>query len=160
MFLKNKKRFLHIFIISLLAILDLYSKQQVVKFFYNYNNNFYFINNFFNISFVKNTGVSFGILNNIHNGRFILSFLTFLIIIYITTLYSKKEFSYINKQLCLSFVISGALGNTLDRIYNSYVIDFLDIHYYNYHWPSFNLADIYICIGVFCLILIDFFKKH
>ena len=116
----------------------------------------YPVTSFFNISSVKNYGISFGILNNLNNPKIIFSILTIIMSIYIISLYFKQEFNNLYKKIALSLIISGAYGNMIDRIYNGYVIDFLDFHYKNYHWPSFNIADISICCGVFIIILYDF----
>ena len=59
----------------------------------------------------------------------------------------------------MTLISSGALGNAVDRIYFGGVIDFIDIFMYNFHWPAFNFADIFITIGVFVLILENFFNK-
>ena len=56
-------------------------------------------------------------------------------------------------------VFGGSLGNIFDRLYYSSVPDFIDIHFYNFHWFIFNVADIFISIGVFLLIYSEFFRK-
>lgn len=58
----------------------------------------------------------------------------------------------------IAFVLGGALGNLLDRCFRGRVIDFIDFYYQNYHWPAFNIADSFICIGAF-LLLVDVQKK-
>lgn len=55
------------------------------------------------------------------------------------------------QQLALIFILAGAMGNIADRIYYGAVIDFLDVYYQHYHWPAFNLADAFICIGAILL---------
>ena len=67
-----------------------------------------------------------------------------------------------NKNLtacALSLILGGALGNVYDRMIHGYVVDFLDFHINNYHWPAFNIADSAICIGAVILILISFKSK-
>ncbi len=51
------------------------------------------------------------------------------------------------ESVSLSFILGGAIGNGIDRVYNNYVIDFIDIYYWQYHWPAFNFADSFISIG-------------
>ena len=67
---------------------------------------------------------------------------------------SKKKF----EKLAYFLIIIGAISNILDRAINTYVVDFILLHYKNYYWPAFNLADIYITIGIIVLIM-SFFNK-
>ena len=61
------------------------------------------------------------------------------------------------KQISLIFVLGGALGNLFDRIYYSAVPDFIDLHFINFHWFVFNVADIFITLGIICLIFDEIF---
>lgn len=108
------------------------------------------IKDFFSITFVKNTGGAWGILNNN---------LTFLILVSIIALlvlnnYIKKE-QNINKTMVLSygFLIGGILGNLIDRIVRKYVVDFFHFYIFNYSYPVFNIADILIVVGVFLMLI-------
>ena len=102
---------------------------------------------FFNIIYTKNLGVSFSLFYNNHKlGPWILGFVSLAIIIFIT-LILKKE-SKIRSKIALSCVIGGALGNLFDRFYYGGVIDFLDFHFFKYHWPAFNIADMAIVLGL------------
>ena len=99
---------------------------------------------FFNIVYVENRGISFGIFSNL-DASFYLGILSFIIsgyIIYVIKL--TKEFWEI---LGLSLILGGALGNGLDRVINNYVIDFLDFYYNKFHLPAFNFADSFITVG-------------
>ena len=70
----------------------------------------------------------------------------------------KKSESY--EKFGFIFILGGALGNLFDRIFYKAVPDFIDIHINNFHWFIFNIADIFISVGVLCLILVEiFFKK-
>lgn len=62
-----------------------------------------------------------------------------------------------DKMLCwaLSLILGGALGNVLDRIMYGAVVDFIDLHYANWHWPAFNIADSAICIGAALIIWVE-----
>ena len=65
------------------------------------------------------------------------------------------------KIAAFSFILSGAIGNYINRLHLGYVVDFIDIHWAEtYHWPAFNIADIAIVFGVICLILMDFRKEN
>lgn len=57
--------------------------------------------------------------------------------------------------VALLCVMSGALGNALDRMVHGFVIDFIDVHWQGYHWPAFNVADSLICVGVGCMIVLE-----
>ncbi len=123
-----------ILLIIILVILDQLSK-------------FYFINrnikifSFFSLTFVKNTGVSFGLFKG-YNLIFIL--LTLLVIATIIYNYKKYPKSY----LAFNLILAGAIGNLIDRIFRGFVIDFIDFNF----WPVFNLADSLIVIGALILI--------
>jgi len=111
---------------------------------------------FFNIILVWNNGVSFSMFsNNTLIGRFLLIALS--VTTYVA-LYLKKEKNKLNR-FALIIIIAGAIGNILDRLRYGAVIDFLDFYIGEYHWPAFNLADIYICTGVGLIILNSIISK-
>ena len=112
------------------------------------------LNNFFNLVYVQNYGVSFGILSGSvpHWFLVIIGLLIVFLIIYLM-LNSIKT----SEKLAYFIIIIGAISNIIDRTINSFVVDFISIHYSNYYWPAFNLADIYITIGIIMLI-ISFFR--
>ena len=62
--------------------------------------------------------------------------------------------------LALLCIISGALGNAMDRMIHGFVIDFIDVHWLDHHWPAFNVADSLICVGVVCLLYLDIFSHQ
>lgn len=113
------------------------------------------ITSFFNLVRVQNTGVSFGMFNGANNGNVILLFVTMVITgILLLWLWQNKS-TYL--MFALSFVLGGAVGNIIDRFNHGAVSDFLDFHLKGYHWPSFNLADAMITIGVIMIVLDEFF---
>ena len=105
---------------------------------------------FFNLTFVVNYGFAFGFLNSPSLNQIIVSIVIFSIIIYFLYLLIKTQ-DYIFK-MCLVLIMSGAIGNFIDRIYRGYVVDFIDIYVFNYHWPAFNIADSCISVGFVILI--------
>ena len=114
------------------------------------------VTSFFNIVMVWNRGISFGIMNqHTDYGQWILIGLA-LVIVAIFTVWMLKSASRL-QSLGIALVIGGALGNVVDRFRFGAVIDFLDFHINNWHWPAFNVSDSCICIGVFLLILQSFF---
>lgn len=146
------------------AILDLLSKRLVFAFLektalihYAHNPEIE-VFSFFNLVYVWNRGVSFGMFNQIANAQLVLSLLQFSIALILSFWLYKNEKTHITWALGL--IIGGAFGNLIDRIRNGAVADFLDFHAFAYHWPAFNLADSFVFIGVMILIFEDLiFKK-
>ena len=114
------------------------------------------INSFLDIVYIQNYGVSFGFLSGLVS-YWILVIVGLLVtsIIYYLMINSSKRL----EKLAYFIIIIGALSNILDRIINSYVVDFISLHYDNFYWPAFNLADIYITIGIIMLIISFFIKS-
>ncbi len=138
-----------IFIISIfLIILDFISKLLIVNFL---KIDLFLIPNFLYLTFVTNTGTFWGLFSNINIFFMILSIIVLSLLIYIITV--KTTLNKLNTIL-YSLVISGIIGNLIDRIIRGYVVDFIGIKIFNYNFPIFNFADIYIVIGVLLFILI------
>lgn len=138
-----------IFIISIfLIILDFISKLLIVNFL---KVDLFLIPNFLYLTFVTNTGTFWGLFSNINIFFMILSIILLSLLIYIITV--KTTLNKLNTIL-YSLVISGIIGNLIDRIIRGYVVDFIGIKIFNYNFPIFNFADIYIVIGVLLFILI------
>ena len=111
---------------------------------------------FFNIVMVWNQGVSFGMFSNSSDyGPILLSALSLVI----SAIFAVWLFRSSSKMQCfaIALVISGAIGNVVDRVRFGAVIDFLDFHAFGHHWPAFNVADSCICVGVFLLIIHSLF---
>ncbi len=111
---------------------------------------------FFNIVMVWNQGVSFGMFNNGDTMSIIFLTSVSLIISMIFAVWLWRSTSRL-QSFAIALVISGALGNVFDRLRFGAVIDFLDVHFAEYHWPAFNVADSCICVGVFLLIVHSLF---
>ena len=105
---------------------------------------------FLNLVFVTNKGISFGLLSDL-NISFFLGLVSIGISIILTFWLIRSNLNI--EKFTISLILGGALGNGIDRIYQSYVIDFIDIHYKNFHWPAFNIADSAITLGVAIYIL-------
>ena len=156
----NWKRATEIILIIVLGIII----DQCTKI---YVSNLMFINNFsslkllpfLDIVFVRNTGISFGMFSEGGLvGRYFFSAFSITVgsfLIFLSILTEKK---LVCLGLCL--ISSGAIGNAIDRIYFGGVIDFIDIFVYNFHWPAFNFADIFITIGVIILLFENIFYSH
>ncbi len=111
---------------------------------------------FFNWVKVWNTGVSFSMFNNYgQTGVIVLS--GFALGVAAFLFYWLLQETNKLKIAALACIIGGAIGNVIDRVRFGAVLDFLDFHYKNMHWPAFNLADSFICVGVFILIAMEIF---
>ena len=156
--------FLGIAIATIVCGLDLFTKKLIFNLIDNRqklnlldNQNYPEIKifDFFSLVKVWNTGVSFGMFSKIKNSEIIFVLIQGGIgLALIFWLYQVKKI-YI--AIALGLVIGGAFGNTIDRIFNGAVADFLDFYIGSYHWPAFNLADCSIFIGIMVLIFDEFF---
>jgi signal peptidase II len=113
------------------------------------------IEGFFSLVHVANKGAAFGFLNREdigwQNGLFIaVTLLAAMVIFLLLRGATDRERLY---AAGLGLVLGGAVGNVIDRLRFGYVVDFLDFHYGDYHWPAFNVADMAICIGAGLIIL-------
>lgn len=145
-----------IYIFSLLLILiDQIIKMFVNKLLVNIN----LINNFLYLTRVENYGAAFGLFSNLTWLLIIIS----IVILFILHQEAKKERMTKLNVVIYSFVIGGLIGNLLDRIFRGYVLDYISIKIFGYHFPVFNFADILITIGVMlfiCKILYKEFKNE
>ncbi|PLX94356.1 MAG: signal peptidase II [Desulfuromonas sp.] len=117
------------------------------------------IENFFNITYVHNQGAAFGILANSDLRLPLLSGVAVLACLVIGWMFRRLPREARWQRFGLALVFSGALGNLIDRVRLGVVIDFLDVHWYQHHWPAFNVADSAITVGV-GLLLIDLWLEE
>ena len=150
----KKENFYFLLIISLIFFLDRYSKFEILR---NLSENSLYVNDFLNFYLIWNTGIGFGLLsfdtNLIYN---LITTLIGLLIIILIMIGIKSESS---EKIIFSIIVGGALGNFYDRIVFNAVPDFIDLHYGNFHWFTFNVADIFITIGVIAFLIKGFFLK-
>jgi len=139
----KKENFYFLIIIILTFSIDRYSKIKIIN---NFSDTRFYLNDFLNLDLLWNTGIGFGLLsleNSIYyNFLSILIGLVIVLLIFVGIKSNKFE------KFFFSMIIGGALGNFYDRIYFNAVPDFIDLHYKNFHWFTFNLADIFITIGI------------
>jgi signal peptidase II len=106
---------------------------------------------FFNLVLVFNRGVSFGMLGDLGPwGPYILSTLAAAIMVFLVVWLRRTERP--NEAMGIAMILGGAAGNLIDRMHDGAVTDFLDLYVGKYHWPAFNGADIFITMGVLCLL--------
>ena len=157
----KKKIFSKETIISLLVtffvfILDRVTKTTIIN--HQLNNQSIFFNDYLNFELVWNTGIGFGLFSQNANIYYhLISLLIFTIIVFLTYLITKAIFV---EKILFSLILGGALGNFYDRLIYFAVPDFIDFHINDFHWFTFNIADIFITLGIILIIIQDLiFKK-
>ena len=150
------KENIYFFIFAIIVFFfDRFSKLKIVN---NFNENSYYVNDFINLDLIWNIGIGFGLLST--NSTLIYNLVTFLIgVIIIILIYFLTISKKIDKFI-YSIIIGGALGNFYDRVIYKAVPDFIDLHYNNFHWFTFNVADIFITIGIILLLARDLLIKN
>ena len=154
---KNKFFFFNLLIVITIFLIDRISKIHVINLFNTLNDQQIFIASFLNFYLIWNEGIAFGLLSFDNNE--IYNFITFFIaIINIIIIYIFIKIDDVRRYF-FSMILGGSLGNLFDRLVYNAVPDFIDFHFGDLHWFIFNPADIFITIGVICLILVEFFSK-
>ena len=157
--LKNnffKKENLYYFFITLIIFfLDRHTKNIIKD---KYSENQIYINEYINFDLIWNTGIGFGLLST--EISFVYNLVSFLIGIIILGILFIFLTSDRQDKLIYCLITGGALGNFYDRLVFQAVPDFIDLHYNNFHWFTFNVADIFITLGVIAFVLRSFFVKN
>ena len=156
------------FIISSLLVFSTFLLDRLSKIYVIFlDNKFFgseiFSSKFLNISLIWNEGIAFGLLS--FNEKIFYNLLTFIILVIILIIFFMVLKSYGLKKYSLLMILGGAFGNVYDRIFYGAVPDFIDFHIGNFHWFIFNVADIFITLGVIFMIIIEITgnnknKKH
>jgi len=110
-----------------------------------------------NFTYIRNEGIAFGI--NFTGFKLFFIIIPIIITYYLYRLLKDKDFQDYQSQLGLTLIISGAVGNIIDRIFRGYVVDFIDFYWGNNHWYVFNVADSSVTIGMILLLLSNFINK-
>ena len=149
-----KENFYFLVIILFIFGIDRFTKIEIIN---NFSDSKVYLNDFLNIDLVWNIGIGFSLLST--DSTLIYNLVTILIGSVISLLiYFLINADKVDK-LIYSLIIGGALGNFYDRLTFKAVPDFIDIHYNNFHWFTFNVADIFIVIGILVYIIRSFFIK-
>ena len=155
----SKKIINFFLILSFIFTIDRLSKIYILKYF-ELNSSEIYLTSFLNLILVWNKGIGFGLLsfegNAVYNSITFFIFIVILILFIVSVKYDQKNGYF------YMIIIGGALGNLFDRIYYYSVPDFIDFHLGDFHWFVFNVADIFITIGIICLIIVEmiFNKKN
>ena len=153
----SKEFYVNLLIIISIFLIDRISKIYVVNFNKEFIDEYLFSSSFLNITLVWNNGIAFGLLSIEEN--FFYNFITILIILIILILLFLISKARKFKKYSYLIIIGGGLGNLFDRIFYKAVPDFIDIHFSGFHWFIFNIADIFITLGVICLIYDEVFLE-
>ena len=153
-----KKNIFYFFFISFIFILDRISKLWIISIFNSENNLEIKISSFINLNLIWNKGIAFGLFS--YGEKFEYNLLTGLIIMIIGIVFWMIIKTKGLEKYSFLMILGGALGNIFDRLYYSAVPDFIDIYYKNFHWFVFNVADIFITVGVLMLIINEITIKN
>tara|TARA_A100001011_G_scaffold389701_1_gene471708 strand:+ start:427 stop:942 length:516 start_codon:yes stop_codon:yes gene_type:complete len=155
-FLLQKKNLFCILLAIAIFFFDRISKIKIID--HQLYNDRVYINDFINLDLVWNTGIGFGLLSS--NSSLIYNSISALIGIILIIIVFMIIKSNLFEKILYSVILGGALGNFYDRIVYFAVPDFIDFHYERFHWFTFNIADIFITIGIFLLIIKELFFKN
>ncbi len=152
------KFYIQAIIVLFIFLLDRISKLIIINLDKNTLFNEIYSSKFLNIQLIWNEGIAFGLFSaNEHNLYNLLTFLIISVILIILYMLIKSEGL---KKYALLMIFSGAIGNVFDRITYRAVPDFIDFHVENFHWFIFNVADIFITIGVVFMIILELASKN
>ena len=144
--------------ILLIFLLDRVSKIYVIYLDKEFFGSEILSSKFLNIRLIFNEGIAFGLFS--FDDKMLYDILTILILIVIIALILMTLGSQGAKKYSLLMILGGALGNVFDRLFYRAVPDFLDFHVGNYHWFIFNVADIFITLGVIFMIILEFIGNN
>ena len=154
----EKNNFIIVFIfVTLTFLIDRISKILIIKKSQEILGGNIFSSRFINFELIWNKGIAFGLfsLSNGLSYKLITILIIFIVIILIYFIFRSRSY----EKFGLILILGGALGNLFDRIFYSAVPDFIDLHVNSYHWFIFNVADIFISIGVIIMIMTEFINK-
>ncbi len=152
--LLKKENIYFISIVTIIFFLDRISKIKIIN---TFNEKVYYLNDYINFDLIWNLGVGFGFLST--SSSLFYNLVTVLIGMVILYLFYFFIISENIDKFIYSIIIGGALGNFYDRMIYRAVPDYIDIHYGNFHWFTFNVADIFITVGILIFVIRSFFVK-
>ena len=153
-----KNTLINLLIILIIFLADRISKNYILKLAELENTVDIYLTSYLNLYLIWNKGIAFGLFSFDDNSVYNLISLIIIIITFVILIMIIKCNGF--KKYCLISIFGGSIGNLFDRIYFSAVPDFIDLHVNNYHWFIFNIADIFITIGVIILIFKDLFLNN
>ena len=149
----KKKYIIFLILILIIFILDRFSKYYILNIAETEGSVNVFVNSYLNLYLVWNTGIGFGLLS-FDQSLFYNLITSLIVLINLAIVYMIIKTNDIRSYF-LVLVLGGSLGNLFDRLYYSAVPDFIDLNYGEFHWFIFNVADIFITLGIICLIFAE-----
>lgn len=151
-----KKENIYFLVITIsIFFFDRLSKNKIIN---NFSENTFFINDYINVDLIWNVGIGFGLLST--NSSELYNLVTLIIGLIISFLFYIFIISKKKDKFIYSLILGGAIGNFYDRLTYKAVPDFVDLHFDNFHWFTFNVADVFITIGILIFIINSFFEKN
>ena len=154
----NKNFYISFLIVALIYFLDRLSKIYVIQLDKNNFGSDIFNSSYLNIVLIWNKGIAFGLFSFNETHLYNILSLIILIIVIIVIIMSLRTQGF--KRYSLLMVVGGALGNLYDRIFYNAVPDFIDFHIGEFHWFIFNVADMFISLGVIFMILYELIDNN
>ena len=154
----NKNFLINLILVLSIFLFDRFSKLYVIYLDKKFFGSEIFASKFLNIILIWNEGIAFGLFS--FNEKFFYNILTILILIIILIIFFMIIKNDGIKKYSLLMILGGAIGNVFDRIFYNAVPDFIDFHVQNYHWFIFNVADIFITLGVIFMIINEIFYSN
>ena len=154
----KKKHTVNLFFILFFFILDRISKFLIINSANEDGQINLTLTSFLNLNLIWNDGIAFGLLSFSESFSYnlVTIIILFVIFILLIMLFKAENLS----RYALLLILGGAIGNFFDRVYYSAVPDFIDFYFKGFHWFIFNVADIFISLGLFCLIYVELLKKN
>ena len=154
----KKKHTVNLFFILFFFILDRVSKFLIINSANEDGQINVTLTSFLNLNLIWNDGIAFGLLSFSESFSYnlVTIIILFVIFILLIMLYKAENLS----RYALLLILGGAIGNFFDRVFYSAVPDFIDFYFKGFHWFIFNVADIFISLGLFCLIYVELLKKN
>lgn len=154
----KKKHTVNLFFILFFFILDRISKFLIINSANEDGQINLTLTSFLNLNLIWNDGIAFGLLSFSESFSYnlVTIIILFVIFILLIMLYKAENLS----RYALLLILGGAIGNSFDRVFYSAVPDFIDFYFKGFHWFIFNVADIFISLGLFCLIYVELLKKN
>jgi len=149
------------FLVSLaVLLLDQWSKGVVMRTFQVHESR-EIVSGFFDLTYVQNSGAAFGLFASVDSSvkAIVLNSVAVIVFLIVTGYALRSSHKSVRLQMGLALILGGAVGNLLDRVRFTYVVDFLDFSISGHHWPAFNVADSAICAGV-ALLFLDMLQRE
>ena len=154
----NKQFYFNLSIILIIFFLDRITKKIVIHLNQENFGQQIFSSEYLNINLIWNQGIAFGFFSFDENYAYNILTILIVMVIFIISLMIFQNDGF--KRFCLLMIMGGALGNLYDRVFFSAVPDFFDFHIGKFHWFIFNVADVFITIGVIFMILFEFIDNN